>query len=167
MEMIDLKNLDNKSKIQLGVTSLLILVFVFIMGKSIKTIISKTRKPKGNSSYITPGAFKEIMKRDMQAAGAEKPDSSQAYENVIKEEEGISWGRDPFSKRSALEGGPVSVSGLKLEGILWHHDAEPNAIINGEVLSAGDNIGGLKVVEIQKDAVIVNDGEKNYKLTLW
>ena len=168
MEGIDFKNMDNKTKAQVAVTSVLVLVFVFVLGNSIKTIISKGKKTNTPSSYVSPDAFKEIVKRDMQdAKQITVANGSELYKAVKEESEKQDWGRDPFSKRAALSGGPVSISGLKLEGILYHYGKNPSALINGEVVSEGDMIGGIKIVEIRKDAVIVNDGKEDYKLSLW
>ena len=54
-----------------------------------------------------------------------------------------------------------------MEGIIWQHGEYPSAIINGEVFHKGDKIGNITIIHIEKDAVVVTDGTKNYRLQLW
>jgi len=166
MEKIDLKNLDNKSKVQIAVTSVLVVAFIIILINSISTILRKRYPPK--PAPISPGTFKEIVKRDIGMA-SKMADIQESYEytDPMKSQEDEPWGRDPFSEEAALKGSELAVSDLKLEGILCHHGKAPTAIINGEIVGKGDKIGGTTVVSIDKDSIIVSDGSKNYKLNLW
>jgi len=166
MEKIDFKNLDNKSKVQIAVTSVLVVALIIILTNSISTILRKRYPVKPAS--ISPGTFKEIVKRDIGMA-SKMADIQEPYEyrDAIKSQEDGPWGRDPFSEKAALKGSELVVSDLKLEGILWHHGKSPSAIVNGEIVGEGDKIGGTTVVSIGKDSIIVSDGSKNYKLNLW
>ncbi len=71
-------------------------------------------------------------------------------------------GRDPFS----LGEESASLADLSLIGILWD-ESYPQAIINGEIVKAGDNVNNNKVLEIKKDRVILSDGKKKVELKLW
>ena len=67
-----------------------------------------------------------------------------------------SWGRDPFAVGSV----PVQATGdLSLSGIFW--DAKkPVCLIDGKMLKAGDEISGAKVLEINKDTVLLKVGDE-------
>ncbi len=70
-------------------------------------------------------------------------------------------GRDPFTSRSML----AEASGLYLSGIL-RDPAEPIAIINGQMVFVGDEIGGYRVVEISPHNVSVTDGSETFQLII-
>ena len=70
------------------------------------------------------------------------------------------WKRSPFTS------GESSVSTeLTLNGIIWNK-AKPKAMIGDAMVAAGDTIGGNKVIEILPKKVILNDGTKNFELTI-
>ena len=163
--MPDFKNLDNKSKIELAVTSLMILVFIIILLNSIKSIWIKIH-PQRPAAVAENAAVQAIAKLDLpfttaKQVVAEAGRGRDAYKGI----DAAAWGRDPFSASSSGEAAD-SVAGLTLEGILWDNTS-PSAIINGEFVRQGEKIGGATVVKINKDSVLVNDGSKNYKLQLW
>ena len=72
------------------------------------------------------------------------------------------WKRDPFSLERMLD---VHGAGLQLAGIMYDEKL-CHALINEYVVRIGDTIEGNKVVDIQKDKVILNDGAKNFELRL-
>lgn len=72
-----------------------------------------------------------------------------------------SWGRNPFAP-----GGAKDISGMILKGIIWDEKA-PVAIINEKIVRKGDEIEGKKVIEIEKDKVILYDGKDNIELKLY
>lgn len=45
--------------------------------------------------------------------------------------------------------------GLSLEGIIYDAQRNSLAIINGEILKAGDNIGEVKILDIRQDRVMI------------
>jgi len=59
----------------------------------------------------------------------------------------------------------VDKSRYELQGIVWG-GANPVAIISGEVVANGDIILGAKVVEIQKDKVILSVGVQKFKIEM-
>ena len=75
--------------------------------------------------------------------------------------------RDPFVPLVSKEGAYVSdaygISGIKdvrLEGIVWDEAKVSVAIINGEIVEEGQEIGSVKVLKIERDGVIFDvDGE--------
>jgi hypothetical protein len=73
----------------------------------------------------------------------------------------LGWERDPFTGGAA--GG--SMSGFDLAGILWDA-ASPIAMINGEMVRAGDQVEGYKVLEITQSSVLLSDGGQTVTVTL-
>ncbi|MEE8359451.1 MAG: hypothetical protein V3S04_00830 [Candidatus Omnitrophota bacterium] len=73
-----------------------------------------------------------------------------------------SWKRSPFIP---TEVAAREVPTLALSGIFWDDD-KATAIIDNEIVTVGDRIGDIVVVDIQKNTVMLNDGENDYKLTL-
>ena len=72
----------------------------------------------------------------------------------------VEWDRDPFARSPAAQ----SAGALTLSGILWDAQA-PIAIVNGQMLRAGEEVGGFRVVEIRQDRVIVTDGTQTLQLS--
>jgi len=165
METIDFKNLDKKAKTEIVVTSVMVLAFVFILVNNLKTIAKKRKSVQ--PARISTAALQEIARRDASVPAAVGEIELGRKDEIEKLTKDVPWGRDPFSEKEAFLGGDIAVSDLKLEGILWHHGSQPNALINGEIVSKGDKIGNVEVLVIEKDTVIVTDGKKNYKLQLW
>ncbi len=83
--------------------------------------------------------------------------------------------RDPFvslagvAKDGTSEGiiGIYSVDDVVLQGIVIGPDGTYNAIINGEVIKAGDRIGRLSVEFVGNNVVEVKIGEMTHKLKLY
>ena len=69
------------------------------------------------------------------------------------------WGANPFLAKR------LSDSTLVLNGIVWDK-TNPQAIINDEILGVGDVIGKNKVVSINQDSVMLNDGTADLELKL-
>ena len=87
------------------------------------------------------------------AVPADSPTGSYAQE----------WGESPFlmDRDHRRTAGPISEMDPEqylLEGILWDPQA-PSAIVNNQVVNIGDRIGPWRVAEIQKDKVILSNGE--------
>lgn len=76
------------------------------------------------------------------------------------------WGKNPFSVSKAAIVPPAgSGPGIRLGGIIYDAN-EVCALINDELVCKGDSVDGKKVVEIQRDRVILNDGSKDIELRL-
>ena len=74
--------------------------------------------------------------------------------------------RDPMMPLVTTSGlirdfGPASTSSdSHLEGIVYDEDDNSLAIIDGEIVTVGDVVGGMRILEIQKDGVIIQkDGQ--------
>jgi hypothetical protein len=71
------------------------------------------------------------------------------------------WGRNPFVQGAAQTESPA----LTIEGITWD-EKNPIAVISGEIYNVGDSLGANTIVEIQRDRVILGDGENTFELRL-
>ena len=152
MQAIDFKNLDKRSKMQIRITAVLIVVLIVISINSIRII-----KIKAKPEHVPSAALKKGVEPLMSKfrTTAEKPTME-----VVDKYKDMSWGRDPFQL-----GEGSSLTGLKLQGITWHKKGW-KAIINGEIVGVGDMVGQNKVIEIKKNNVVVNDGTNNVTLTI-
>ena len=84
----------------------------------------------------------------------------------MAEVEGYSYYYDPFyttrAKRPTLR--TETVTGLRYSG--YFLGRELKAIINDEVLKAGESINGYRIVSIYKDRVMLEKDKKRYELTI-
>ncbi len=82
----------------------------------------------------------------------------------LKEEKDIEVARDIFVSK-ARPADKVSKVELKLEGITYSPEGS-TAIINGDVVKTGSQIGNLMVKEIVNDEVILTDGIEDHILSV-
>jgi len=75
--------------------------------------------------------------------------------------EHATWAKSPFVQKS-VQG---MAAGLSLQGIIWD-EKNPKAMINGVIVKKGDTIQGNTVVEIRKQSVVLNDGERDFLIKL-
>ena len=144
-------NIDKK-KLEIIITSVLILVFILAFANSFKSI-RKRIKPKEApqaQAQARPAALSQT------AAVSQGP-------TPAKEEEKLVWGRDPFSGK--VYSSTERAINLSLSGILWD-SKNPQALINSEIVRVGDTLGNYTVIGITKDRVILNDGTKDFELIL-
>ena len=80
---------------------------------------------------------------------------------------------DPFvpliSESGAYVSDAYAITGIKdvrLEGIVWDDAKGSVAIINGEIVEEGQEIGSVKVLEIKNDSVIFDVGGEEVKVEL-
>lgn len=81
--------------------------------------------------------------------------------------------RDPFcalvTKEGRLLPGAVVYSeseDVKLEGIIWDPVGRSVAIINGKLIQEGQDLGGLKILKIEKTKVLIEKNGKNIVVNL-
>ncbi len=81
--------------------------------------------------------------------------------------------RDPFvplvSKGGAYVSDAYGISGIndiRLEGIVWDSAQGSIAIINGEIVKEGQEIGSAKVLRIDKDAVVFEVNREEIRIEL-
>lgn len=73
----------------------------------------------------------------------------------------VGWRRDPFTRGMARG----QIGGFTLSGILWDA-ASPIAIINGQILRAGEEIDGFRVIKIAQDRVSLTDEIETFDLLI-
>jgi len=78
--------------------------------------------------------------------------------------------RDPFIPAELAQKEKLQIKGriedIRLEGILWDRRGDSFAIINDEILKAGDTIMGFKILKIEKDRIIFSSGEDSYSIRM-
>jgi type II secretory pathway component PulC len=144
-----LKNLNKKQKIELIITGIGIIFLIFLVMGNLNRVQKKKRSMIKRSNRVSSSmsAPISIEKRGMK-------------ESVVKGD----WGRDPFSlsTSASLDAG---LEGLILNGIMWDKD-NPYAIINSDIVKAGDKLRGMNVLEITEKHVILEENGKRYTLRL-
>jgi len=149
--IIDKMAVDNKGRIKLIITAILIIIFILSWTNTIKVIQERRgggKKPSLSSQTqvtIESSKIKEVP-----------------FVQGIDEEDGLEWIRCPFCGMLYIdgEGGIIALS-----GILWD-DKAPKAVINGEIVGIGDKINKYSVVDIDRNTVTLNDGTKDIKVSL-
>lgn len=141
----------DKKRIEIIITSVLVIALLFAWISTFKRIFTRTKK-----SPSTAQETAQINKDESGQGAVKKP-----FQDVA---DNLTWIRCPFSGR-IYRSTKKAEGDLKLEGINW--DAErPMAVINGIILVVGDEINGKTVMAIEKDSVVLNDGKQNYELPL-
>ncbi|MCS7258624.1 MAG: hypothetical protein NZ601_04580 [candidate division WOR-3 bacterium] len=104
-----------------------------------------TRSTKDTTRYLSP-----------------KPDTQKIEPRTFKQDTELQWGKDPFVRDWVIQ---EAVTDLKLKAIT----ISPNksyALINDQILEVGEEISGKKLVKIEKDHVILKQGEREIYLYL-
>jgi len=91
---------------------------------------------------------------------ADMQNNSGLYAKQDAEAKKMTIKRDPLSKITT-----ESSSALFLNGVAWD-DANPQAIINNEILEVGGSVNGNTVVEIKEDRVILSNGKNTFELKI-
>ena len=73
----------------------------------------------------------------------------------------LDWRRDPF----ILSGVGEEAHGLHLSGILWD-PAKPLAIIDGQTVQVGDQLGEYRITSIDRETVTISNGTATTTLHL-
>lgn len=142
--------LQKKDKIQIGITTSLVVVLLFVLG-------GIGRQGKRSRSHGKGPVFPIVQPIAL------KENRNQGTIRALKEEtKKMGVPRDPFSRQIVSA---VTARGLSLSGIAWDQE-DPTAIIDSRIVRVGDEIGGYVVTEIRKDAVVLNNGTENLELKL-
>jgi hypothetical protein len=137
-----IKEADVKKKIELAVTGLGVVIFIFL-------IISYTQKP-GHKKIASK--INTYSASTMAMAGS--LESKESWDN-------IKWGKDPFLMDTPDLKEHQDMEGLVLNGIVSDRE-NPYAIINNEIIKLGDKINDMVVIEInEKSVVLEKDGQKH------
>ncbi|MFH1867733.1 MAG: hypothetical protein ABH843_02065 [Candidatus Omnitrophota bacterium] len=165
MKSIDFKNLDKKSKIELAITSLAVIILIIVSTNGIKSLLRSKKEP--TAVIIEPAAIKEMIRQNMGELSVSKQPEEKARAEAEKAiDEGKAWGRDPFVPWGIMaESSDLDILGIKLEGIIWDQ-ANPTAVINGGIYQAGDSIKNINILKIKKQSLTVTDGKKEYNIEL-
>ena len=99
-----------------------------------------------------------------QSLGIERPSGPVRRLRDLKRMEFEGWGRDPFVQMQRGETYYKALDKMKLSGISVR-GKNRFALINSEIVKPGDIIGGMKVVTIERDKVILSMDGNNYTLT--
>jgi len=157
--------------IVLGVVILLAIYTFFIRRKpAVVSNLNKTKsKIQEKTSTIkeqvkTAAPLKEVtqaVKEPVKAivkTGVSKPESILVESNTVKGK----WGTDPFVRNWVMT---AEVSDLKLKAIT-QSGAKAYALINDQILEAGEIIAGKKIVSIEKDKVVLEQGDRTFTIML-
>jgi len=147
----------DKKRIEIIVTSFLVLILIFVWLNSIKVlkkrIVQKVKFPAAAQSA-------DFLKLEL--IGLEK-EVFVKKEKEWNEDASLVWIRCPFcGKRYGQQ--EVMVD-LAVSGIIWD-EVNPQAIINSKILAEGDSIGGFSIEKIEKQKVILSDGKKRIELNI-
>jgi hypothetical protein len=147
--------MQKKDLIQLGVTGVLLLVLILAVSNAFKKVSAQ------NLKNATP---KGLELSGVGVDQARKTETKELYALLEQQASLIELKRDPFTAAPiALE--KNLQSGVDLTGILWDKD-KPLAIIDGEIVKKGAQLGNKTIMEIKKDRVILSDGESLSELRL-
>jgi len=113
--------------------------------------------------FVWYNGLRSFSKQKTNAPSGDIEASSSRQEIKQKKRSGYKdWGRDPFVITQAPA---ANSSALALGGIVYD-EKDSYALINNQLLHIGDEVNGNRVVDIQQDTVILNDGNKNIELKL-
>ena len=72
------------------------------------------------------------------------------------------WGRDPFWEASDTAG---KLNEFELKGISFSRNTKGYALINDQIFSVGDMMGGYEISRVEKDRVMLTRGTQTFFLT--
>ena len=139
-----------KDLIQLGVTGVLVIVLISVLGNASK----KARLPLRDLKNALPKAIDQAG--FLANLAKPKSESLGLYAKLEEQAKLIELKRDPFTAAPIVSEKTLQ-SGVDLTGILWDRD-KPLAIIDGEIVKKGGRVGGKTIIEIKRDRVILSDG---------
>lgn len=120
----------------------------------ISLIYGVTAHPKGRARNATVIESRTAL--TSQGAGNVVSTKRRAKRSQFK-----TWKRSPFVASLTVS----TKTKLTLNGIIWDK-AKPKAMIGDAIVVKGDTVGANKVVDIQPDRVILNDGTKDFELKI-
>ncbi len=159
----------DKERVKIIITGVLILVFIFAWGNTLKVIkkrsltnaVPSMRKEPLNGT--NPGVSAIINPLDKQVPSFTRFSEEPRTARQSPPDKGHVQGRCPFSGKTYFC--DEEIIGLKLMGIICDKKASL-AIINDNIVKVGDKIGVHTVVDIKLDRVILNNGSRNIELIL-
>ncbi|MEO0080275.1 MAG: hypothetical protein ABIK44_06335, partial [candidate division WOR-3 bacterium] len=125
---------------------------------------SPTASQRLSAAVLTEatGAAKAKGVTGSPGADSIKPSGVAATQPAPKEFEPIVWGSDPFVREWVLIN---ELANLNLKAITIGGD-RASVLINDQILEEGDVISGKRVIAIEPDKVILEQGGRTFTLTL-
>ncbi|MDO8535661.1 MAG: hypothetical protein Q7S30_01440 [Candidatus Omnitrophota bacterium] len=120
--------------------------------------ITASPKSRAKSAAVAVGQASGAPAQNAVVAKSVVPTARRAKRSQFK-----AWKRNPFV--SGLAATTLTMTKLTLNGIIWSK-TNPKAMIGDAIVVKGDTVGANKVVDIQPDKVILNDGAKDFELKL-
>ena len=142
-----------KEIIEFGITGVLVLLLLFLSVSAARRL-SKAKKPQ---------RVKQMQSEKVQIADNSKVTQETVYATFEKEGRSFELVRDPFT--GIFIGSPKNTTAATLNGILWGK-GEAFAIINGNIVKRGEQVGSKTVIEIRQDRVVLSDGSTSTELLL-
>ncbi len=156
-ELLNLRNLSKKDKTQLVMLIVASVILIVIVASNFgeKGKISRKAESKRVEETVSKEALSRKKKR-------EKKEKSPEVQAMFKE----AGRNDPFLKPDERDEPGVFVRvSLKLSGIV--SDGErPFAVINDEIVGEGEMIGDKRILEIKDQSVVIQEGDRQYELTM-
>ncbi|MFA5320673.1 MAG: hypothetical protein WBE75_02705 [Candidatus Omnitrophota bacterium] len=149
-------NIGRKEKIEWAITGVLLLVFLAaFLATRMHGRSSGRKAAAGGAAVPLPSAMLPAGQGD------------HLFVSLQDKSARISLKRDPFygTQISGAGAGDNGVIGVSLAGIFWDSD-KPRAIINGRIAGPGDEVDGVRVKEIRRDRVILENGGRETELKL-
>ncbi|MDD5005483.1 MAG: hypothetical protein PHS93_03145 [Candidatus Omnitrophica bacterium] len=143
----------DKNRIKIIITLLLIVVLIFVWANSIKILRQKLGSKDKTLIAVSSSNPSE--------PGLEKANTGYPKKEY-REDKNLEWTRCPFSGKQYNQEPIVE---FKVSGIMWD-EVTPQAIVNGRILSVGDIINGFVVEKIERQKVILSNGQKEIELKL-
>jgi hypothetical protein len=119
--------------------------------KGVSTAAAEAKSAKAKAVQPVP-ATTEAAAKPAEATGALTP-------KILPPE---TWGTDPFVRDWVMVN---ELANLKLKAITLGGD-RPYALINDQILQAGDEISGKRIVKIESDNVTLEQGGRTFTLLL-
>ena len=147
----------DKKRIEIIITSFLVLILIFAWLNSIK-VLKKRVAQKVNA----PAAAQSADFLKLELIRLEK-EVFVKEEKELNEDASLAWVRCPFCGK--FYGEQEVMVDLAVSGIIWD-EVNPQAIINSKILAEGDSVGGFSIEKIEKRRVILSDGNKRIELNI-
>jgi hypothetical protein len=152
-------------------------------GTTVAAVNSAAKKEKTKPAVVTPNSRGE--QRSPLPASEQKPRQAEIPRPKIREEPAVLPSPDRFQKSSPREikrgkqedppaiqkkgtpSQPPGNSEFKLDALVWSSNPKSRfAVINGQIVRAGETIKGASITEIQRDYVALKSGNTTWELRL-
>lgn len=147
----------DKKHTKIIIIGALIIVMILAWINSIKLL---NKGSNLNKAHQTSSSINKSMPSNILPVAAEEILVSK---RTFNEENNLDWKRCPFSGRNYSREG--AATDLIISGIIWD-EVNPQTIINGQILSEGDSLGGFVVQKIEKQKVTLSSSTKTIELQI-